>query len=152
LCIPSNTVEAFVLGEHGETQVPLFSRIRIHGERILLNPGQRNQIQVEISNFLPRWIKLQPGRSPGWTTAESIGSIFKSIASPDEKIWVCSTPLLGEYGLSKVSLGVPVKIGPEGVKSIIEFDLDSVEKNALEASAWIVKKQIGEGQTLINGS
>ena len=84
LSVPSTEVEAFVLGEHGETQVPLFSWIRIRGERISLNIGQRKQIQTKMTDFLSQWINLQPGRTPGWTTAESIRGIFKSIASRRE--------------------------------------------------------------------
>jgi malate dehydrogenase len=152
LSFPSTSVEAFVLGEHGETQVPIFSRIRIYGEKVSLNPGQIEQIQNKITDFFPYWIKLKSGRSAGWTTAESIGDIFESIVTDDQQIWTCSTPLEGEYGLSGVSLGVPIQINPEGVKTIIEFDLEPGEKHALEASASAVKKQIKEGQVLLSKS
>jgi malate dehydrogenase len=148
LSVPCSAIEAFVVGEHGETQVPLFSLIRVHGEKISLNPEQKDRIRSEIADFLPHWIRLKPGRTAGWTTAESIGGIFKSIIGGDGKIWVCSTPLEGEYGLSEVSIGVPMRLGPEGVSSIIEFDLDTEEKRALEASARVVKRQIREGQDL----
>ena len=47
---------------------------------------------------------------------------------------------------------MPVRVGPKGIEGIIEFDLDSEEKDALAAYARMVKKQIGEGQTLINRS
>jgi len=47
-----------------------------------------------------------------------------------------------------VSLGVPMKLGPEGVSSIIEFDLTTEEKKAFEASVRLVKRQIQEGQSI----
>jgi malate dehydrogenase len=148
LSVPCSAIEAFVIGEHGETQVPLFSLIRIHGEKISLDPDQKDRIRSEIEDFLPHWTRLKPGRTAGWTTAESIGGIFKSIVCGDGKIWVCSTPLEGEYGLSEVSLGVPVKLGPEGVSNIVEFDLDPEEKKAFEASVRLVKSQIQAGQSI----
>jgi malate dehydrogenase len=92
---------------------------------------------------------LQSGRTAGWTSAESIGDIVASLIAGDGKSWSCSTPLAGEYGLSGVSLGVPLRIGMDGVQEIIEFELDSAEKIALNASAKTVKEQIQLGQDLI---
>lgn len=150
LSVPCSDVEAYVLGEHGESQVPLFSLVKIRGKKIFFNSEQRNKIRSEVADFLPRWIKLKPGRTAGWITAESVGGIFRSIFSNDRQIWVCSTPLEGEYGLSEVSLGVPMILSSEGVQNIIEFDLDSVENGALKASASIIKNQIKEGKELLN--
>lgn len=152
LSVPATDVEAFVLGEHGETQVNVFSHIRIHGEKVSLNAEQRKQVTDDILNFVPQWIKLQPGRTAGWTTAESIGDILTSTASGDGRIWACSTPLEGEYGLRDVSLAVPVRLGTEGVKEIIEFDLDPAEINGLKASAEIIQERIKQGQVILDGS
>ena len=88
---------------------------------------QGEQVKAAIRGFLTRWNELQPGRTAGWATAESIGDILASMATDDGRVWPCSTPLEGEYGLRDVSLAVPVRVGREGVKEIIEFDLDPVE-------------------------
>jgi malate dehydrogenase len=149
LSVPATSVEAFVLGEHGDTLVPIFSHVRVHGKAVSLNSEQIKQIRRNILDFLPQWIKLQPGRTAGWTTAESIGDIIVSMASKDDRVWACSTPLEGEYGLREVSLGVPIRMGPNGVKEIIEFDLDPSEKEALKESAKVVHEQIIRGQALL---
>jgi malate dehydrogenase len=149
LSVPAPSVEAFVLGEHGETMVPIFSQVRVNGETVSLNPEQKKRIRETISDFLLQWIKLQPGRTAGWTTAESIGDILLSMASNDDRVWACSTPLDGEYGFREVSLGVPVRMGPEGVKEIVEFDLDPAEQEALKVSAEVVREQIIRGQDLL---
>jgi malate dehydrogenase len=149
LSIPSTAVEAFVLGEHGESQVPIFSRIRIHGETISLKPEQISQVRGEISSFYAQWNKLQPGRTAGWTTAESIGDIISSIVSEDGQIWACSTCLEGEYGLKEVSLGVPIRLISRRVKEIVKFDLDPAEQKALEKSAASIREMIKEGQALL---
>jgi malate dehydrogenase len=148
--IPHTAVEAYVLGEHGETQVPVFSHIRIHGKKIIPTPDQVQEIIQTTAGFYTQWNKLQTGRTAGWTSGESIGDIVASLKMGDEKPWICcSTPLEGEYGLSDVSLGVPVRIGPEGVQEILEFDLDPAEKSALAASDKAVKEQIQYGRELI---
>jgi malate dehydrogenase len=149
LSVPAISVEAFVLGEHGETMVPIFSHVRVNGEAVSLNSEQKKQIRTSLSNFLPQWLKLQPGRTAGWTTAESIGDILVSMVSNDDRVWACSTPLDGEYGLREVSLGVPVRMSPEGVKEIIEFDLDLAEQEALKVSAEVISEQIKRGQDLL---
>jgi malate dehydrogenase len=149
LSVPATSVEAFVLGEHGETMVPIFSHVRVNGEAASLNSEQKEEIRESISDFLLQWIKLQPGRTAGWTTAESIGDILLSMVSNDDRVWACSTPLNGEYGFREVSLGVPVRMGPEGVKEVIEFDLDPAEQEALKVSAEVVRKQIIRGQDLL---
>jgi malate/lactate dehydrogenase len=149
LSVPATSVEAFVLGEHGDTLVPIFSHVRVHGKVVSLNSEPMKQIRRSILDFLPQWIKLQPGRTAGWTTAESIGDILVSMASKDDRVWACSTPLEGEYGLREVSLGVPIRMGPNGVKEIIEFDLDPSEQEALKESAKVVQEQIIRGQALL---
>jgi malate dehydrogenase len=149
LSVPATDVEAYVLGEHGESQVHVLSRVYVRGEKVSLDARQSDEVKNKIAGFLPQWNQLQSGRTAGWTTAESIGDILGSMASGDGRIWACSTPLEGEYGLRDVSLGVPVKLGPKGVKEIIEFDLDPVERNGLEKSARTIQEQIKRGQALL---
>jgi malate dehydrogenase len=149
LSVPTTAVEAFVLGEHGETQVPIFSRIRIRGESVSLKPDQVRKIQSEISGFFLKWNKLQPGRTAGWTTAESIGDIISSMGSEDGRVWACATCLEGEYRLKEVSLGVPIRLSSGRVKEIVEFDLNPAERKAFEASAASIQEMIKEGQVLL---
>ncbi len=140
--VPATDVEGYVLGEHGDSQVHVMSQMKIRGEKIALSAGQREQIRSSALEFLPRWIKLDPGRTAGWSTAESAGDIFLSMTSGDRRLWVCSTPLEGEYGLRDVSLGVPVRLGREGVEEILELDLEPLEKEGLASSADKVKREI----------
>jgi malate dehydrogenase len=148
LSIPATSIEAFVLGEHGETMVPMFSHVRVNGKAVSLNWEQRRQVRTSITDFLLQWIKLQPGRTAGWATAESIGDVLVSMSRKDDRIWSCSTPLNGEYGSQEVSLGVPVRMGPVGIREIIEFDLAPEEQEALKVSAEAVREQIRRGQDL----
>jgi malate dehydrogenase len=149
MSVPATDVEAFVLGEHGDTQVHVLSRVNIRGGKVSLDARQKEQVRNKIVGFLSQWHQLQSGRTAGWATAESIGDIVASMASGDGRIWACSTPLEGEYGLRDVSLGVPVRVSPAGVKEIVEFDLDPGEKSGLEASADAISLQIKRGEALL---
>jgi len=128
--------------------VPIFSQVRIDGKKISFNPEQREKIKSEIVGFLQKWVKWQPERTAGWTTAESIGDIIKSMVLEDDMVWPCSASLYGEYGFREVSLGVPLRIGLNGVKEIIELELEQTEKKALMVSAEIIRGQIKQGEEL----
>jgi len=149
LSVPSTSVEAFVLGEHGDSQVPLFSSVKINGKPVSLDREAIAKVRAEMAGFFSKWNELQPGRTAGWTSAESLGDIVSSMASHDGRIWPASASLEGEYGLREVSIGVPVKLGPKGVEEIIEFPLEHDEQNALEASAASIKEMIRDGERLL---
>jgi malate/lactate dehydrogenase len=149
LSVPSTAVEAFVLGEHGETQVPIFSEIRINGEPVTLKPEQIDRVRSELDGFFVKWNQLQAGRTAGWTSAESIGDMVFSMVAQDERVWPCSNCLDGEYGLKEVSLGVPVRFGTAGVKEIVEFALEPTERRAVEASATAIREMIKDGEALL---
>ncbi len=149
LSVPATSVEAFVLGEHGETLVPVFSHVRVNQEAVSLNSDQMKQIRTAISDWLPNWLRLDAGRSAGWTTAECIGDILVSMTLDDNRVWASSTPLDGEYGYREVAFGVPVRMAPEGVKEIVEFDLSPGEQVALNVSAEVIREQIKRGMPLI---
>ncbi len=125
------------------------SEIVLVDSRRNMAEDQKEQVRKRIASFLSEWNQLQSGRTAGWATAESIGDIVASMASGDGRIWSCSTPLEGEYGLRDVSLGVPVRVGPAGVKEIVEFDLDPGERSGLEASADAIRLQIKRGESLL---
>jgi malate dehydrogenase len=149
LRVPSTGIEAFVLGEHGETQVPIFSNIKIDGKHVVLSAEQVTRVQAGMDSFFVKWNQLQPGRTAGWTSAESVGDIISGMISDDGRIWPCSTSLDGEYGLSAVSLGVPLRLGGGKVKEIVELALDETEQKALEASAASIREMIRDGQALL---
>jgi malate dehydrogenase len=149
LGVPSTTVEAFVLGEHGETQVPIFSNIKIGGTRVVLDTKQVAQVRAEMEGFFIKWNELHAGRTAGWTSAESVGDIVASMITGDGTVWPCSCTLDGEYGLKDVSLGVPVRLDANRVGEIVELTLDSAEQYALEASSASIREMIGSGRAAL---
>jgi malate dehydrogenase len=128
----------------------VFSQIQVNKTPVSLNSEQKKQIRTSISDWLPNWVRLDSGRSAGWTTAECIGGVLVSMASKDGRAWACATPLDGEYGYRDIAFGVPVKMGPEGVKEIVEFDLTREEKKALGVSAETIREQIKQGKAFLD--
>jgi malate dehydrogenase len=115
----------FVLGEHGEHQVPVFSRL----------PGAVDEaLRDEILTGL-RGSSMEVIRGKGGTVfgpAFHISRLIHMIAADRRELIACSAVLDGEYGLSGCSLGVPARIGRSGIHAIEEWKLDAWEAEKME--------------------
>ncbi|MDD1706399.1 MAG: lactate dehydrogenase [Methanoregulaceae archaeon] len=117
----------WVIGEHGEHQVPLFSRLQ---EQV--NEPVREEILAGLRTASMEVIKGKGGTVFG--PARYLAELIR-IISENRKEWIsCSCILDGEYGFSRCSLGVPALVGREGVLSIGEWDLDSWEGVHMKAA------------------
>ena len=135
--IEASDIEALVIGEHGDGQVPLFSTVRNArtGAPLDLSEKQRENILSRIGNWFAEYQKLDCGRSSGWTSGVSMTQILGLIRDDSDTIVSCSVIPNGEYGLSGLSIGLPVKLGPCGVKEIVELELEASEMTGLNAAA-----------------
>lgn len=68
LDVDPTRIEALVVGEHGDGQVPVWSGLRLDGAPLALTPDQRSRIDADARGWFRRWSVLRPGRSSGWTT------------------------------------------------------------------------------------
>ena len=142
-------VDGIVIGEHGSTQVYLFSTARIDGKKISVGEEIKATIRSEIPNILKTYEELKSGRTAGWTCAIGLEKIVRAVVQNTGEIIPCSVMLDGEYGVSGISMSVPVKLGKEGISGILEYDLapDELEGLAktvatLKAAAKIVKEMV----------
>jgi malate dehydrogenase len=124
---------AYVLGEHGEHQVPLF-----HPLESPVDIETREEILADLRGASMEIIKGKGGTifGPAW----HIGRLVSAILSGSDGPVPCSCVLDGEYGISGCSLGVPARVGRDGIRKIEEWDLDSWEEVHLgEAAAFLVE-------------
>jgi malate dehydrogenase len=121
----------FVLGEHGEHQVPVFSRL---GEEVGVQ--KRDEILSELRGASMEVIKGKGGTVFG--PALHLAHLAKMILMDTRELAVCSVLLDGEYTISGCSLGVPVVIGNEGIRKIEEWPLDSWERDKMEEAGRFV--------------
>lgn len=139
-------VNAFVLGGHGDSMVPLPRYSTVAGIPITeLMPKETIDRLVkrtrdggaEIVNY------LKTG-SAYYAPSSSVVAMVESIVRDKQRILPCAVCLQGEYGMRDTVVGVPVKLGKNGVSEIIQIKLDVAERSALEASANDVKQSIGK--------
>jgi malate dehydrogenase len=133
---------AFVLGGHGDTMVPLPRYSTVAGIPITeLMPKERIDALVErTANGGAEIVGLLKTGSAFYAPASAAVEMAESILKDKKKILPCAVYLEGEYGINDLFIGVPVKLGTNGVEEIIEITLTSEEKAALENSANAVQE------------
>lgn len=132
-------VEALAIGEHGFTQVPLYSSVRIDGRPVSFSEEEKQSITDEYPKFFERLEGLKAGRTTGWTCAMGLAALTSAIVNDTGAIVAGSAILEGEYGQQGLSMGVPIRLGKTGIQEILEWDLAPDEQAALERSAQQLK-------------
>jgi len=144
LHVSVENTHAFVLGGHGDTMVPLprFSTVAgiplpqlLSKEKIDAIVKRTRDGGAEIVNLL----KTSAWYAPASAVVEMVDAVLRD----KKKILPCAAYLQGEYGMSDVYLGVPVKLGSGGVEQIVEIALTPEETVALEKSADAVRELFG---------
>lgn len=128
-------VQATVMGEHGSTQVYVFSSVRIDGEPVSFTDEEKQAIRSEIPGILKRLEELQAGRTAGWSCAVGLIAIIRAVVEDTGEVMPCSVVLDGEYGRKALSISVPVRLGRQGIIGIEEQEMESGEREAFERSA-----------------
>jgi malate dehydrogenase len=132
-------VQATVMGEHGSSQVPLFSSVRVDGRPMLFTEDEKQSIRAEIPDILKRYEALRTGRTAGWTCAVGAVAITRAILQNTGEVFPCSVVLEGEYGQKDLSMSVPVVLGKEGVREILEWELSADEREGLKRSIGVLE-------------
>ncbi len=142
-------VQATVIGEHGSTQVPLFSSVRVDGRPVSFGEAEKEGIRAQIPNILKRFEELQAGRTAGWTCAIGLAALTRAVLQNTGEIFPCSVVLDGEYGQRDLSVSVPVVLGQGGVQEILEWELAPDEQagwqrttDSMRNAARIVDKNL----------
>lgn len=146
LDVSTRDIQALVLGGHGDSMVPLPRYTMVGGIPLTeLLPQEKIDAIVERTRKgggeIVSYLKTGSAfYAPSAATAEMVESIVKD----KKRILPGSAYLQGEYGFSGIYLGVPIKIGKNGVEKIFELKLSESERQALANSAEAVKKTIAE--------
>ena len=138
----SQITDALVIGEHGDSMVPIFSRVKINEKNILeiIDEAEKQTISTEIRDY---WKSLRIfGSRSQFGIAKNTFDVIRSIIKNDELIIPASIVLNGEYGEKDVSMGIPVKINKYGVKEIIGIKLNKSESELLKISAQTIRDYI----------
>src|SRR5881398_2012400 len=144
LNVSVENVTAFVLGGHGDTMVPLPRYSTCAGIPVteLLPKDQLDAIIKRTANGGAEIVGLLKTGSAYYAPSLGAVEMCEAILKDKKKILPCAVFLEGEYGVSNLFVGVPVKLGKNGVEQIIEISLTNDERSALQKSAAAVQELI----------
>ncbi|HEY0208731.1 L-lactate dehydrogenase [Acerihabitans sp.] len=147
LDIAAQSVDAFILGEHGDTQFPVWSHCSVYGmplnEYSRLKTGQELDFPAlgERTRQLGFEIYSQKGCTE-YGVAGTIAEICRNLFTSSHRALTVSCVLDGEYGKQGLAIGVPAVLAQRGVEQIIELDLNDMEQRQFDDSAATIKNNI----------
>jgi len=139
-------VEAWTLGSHGETMVPAPSQCKVDGKPLteLLTNDEIEELVKRTSDGGAEIVALLKTGSAYFAPSSAAATMVKSIISDSNDVLPSCSWVSGEYGISDVYLGVPTKLGKDGVTEIVELDLNTEELENLKSAADSVKQKVLE--------
>jgi len=140
LNINPKDIQALLLGGHGDTMVPLPRYTTVAGIPVtqLIEKEKLDAIIKRTQNGGGELVNLM-GTSAWYAPGAAAAQMVEAIIRDQKRIFPVCALLNGEYGFKNIYLGVPVKLGKEGIEQIIEIELNTEERASLDASAKAVK-------------
>jgi malate dehydrogenase len=144
LNVSVENVNAFVLGGHGDTMVPLPRYSTVAGIPIteLLSSEAVDRLVKRTANGGAEIVALLKTGSAYYAPSAAVAEMVEAILKDKKKILPCAAFLQGEYGIRDLYVGVPVKLGERGLEEIIQIKLTAEEQAALEKSAAAVRELV----------
>ena len=135
--LPPSQIKALILGEHGDSMVPVWSSATAAGVSLLKFPGFSTALQQRVFDRTKtsgaEAIKLKGGA--GYAVGLTIAEVIHAIALDQQKVLPVSTQLTGEYGIRGTCTSVPTLIGRNGVLKRYEVELWPRELSGLQTGA-----------------
>ncbi len=141
LKVSPKDIQALLLGGHGDTMVPLPRYTTVSGIPVteMVSEEKLNAIVERTKTGGGELVKLM-GTSAWYAPGAAAAQMVEAIVKDENRIFPVCAQLTGEYGLYDVFVGVPVRLGKNGIENIIELKLNEDEKSLLRDSAAAVKE------------
>jgi L-lactate dehydrogenase len=145
LGIEPRAVDAFIIGEHGDSEIAVWSAARVAGLPLDKFPGADKlptpaKMLDQIRQAAPEIVKRKGNTS--YAIGLCVRRICEAILRDERMALPVSTLLHGEYGIEGVYLGTPCIVGKNGVERVIELELDKKEKAGLLKSADVLRQAL----------
>ncbi|NLV13019.1 malate dehydrogenase [Haloarcula argentinensis] len=130
---PVQNVEGTILGEHGDAQVPVFSKVRVDGTDPEFSDDEKEQLLGDLQESAMDVIERKGATE--WGPARGVAHMVEAILHDTGEVLPASVKLEGEFGHEDTAFGVPVRLGSNGVEEIVEWDLDDYEQDLMADAA-----------------
>ncbi|HTY44654.1 MAG TPA: malate dehydrogenase [Patescibacteria group bacterium] len=136
-------IEPCVIGTHGEGMLPLPRLTTVKGvklEEFLDEKKVRSLVEGTVARGL-QIVTLLGSGSAYFAPSAAVSQIVRAVAKDEKRVLGVSAYLSGEYGIKDICLGLPCRLGRQGIEEVIRLDLNAQEKDALANSAQKLKEQ-----------
>ena len=155
LNVDSRSVHAFIIGEHGDSEIAVWSSANVSG--VPLNnfcemrghydhKNATEKIATDVKNSAYEIISMKKATNYG--IAMSVKRICEAIVRNERSILPVSTIMQGEYGISDVSLSMPAIVGKDGIETLVPISLSFDELSKLQESAHALKNILAENELI----
>jgi len=150
LAVDSRNVHAFIIGEHGDSELPVWSEANVSGLDLedfscargrCLSGEDRERLYREVRDSAYEIIRRKGATYYG--IAMAVGRIAEAIVKDEHAVLPVSAVLEGEYGQGGLALSVPSIVSRKGLQEVLEMPLSGDEQKALAASAARMREAIG---------
>lgn len=136
------SVHAYIIGEHGDSEVPLWSTATVGSTPIdrfeKLSAAEKNDIFDKAKNAA--YAIIEGKQATYYAIAAGLVKLAKSVLYDKRTVYAVSHPLDGRYGIKNVSLSLPAVIGAGGILRTVDIDMSTQEKSLLKQSAKKLQK------------
>jgi L-lactate dehydrogenase len=143
---PATQVQAMILGEHGDSMVPVWSSASVAGLPLEKYPGFTPKLGSDVFQRAKtsgaEMIKKKTGA--GFAVGVSIAEVIHAITLDAKRVLPVSTVQTGCYGIRDVALSVPTVVGRAGAEKTLEVELWPKEMQALKARAGVLQKTLAD--------
>ncbi len=159
LQVPASQVQAIILGEHGDSMVPVWSSATVAGLPLAQWPGATptvlREVFEETKTAGATLIKLKGGS--GFAVGLSIRAVVEALATDNRRVLPVSSLQQGLYGVRDVCLSVPTVVGCGGARQQVELELTPKERSGIQHSARVLREIIDQvearvGKVRTNGT
>ncbi len=144
LNVSVNSIDAYVLGGHGDSMVPLLKATTVGGAPVeeLIEKNRLEEIVQRTRDGGAEIVAHLKTGSAYYAPSAAVAQMVDAIIFDTKEVFPCAAMLDGEYGIKGVYAGVPVKLGNAGIEEIINLNLSQNEKDELIASSKSVEELI----------
>ncbi|HMW39585.1 MAG: malate dehydrogenase [Saprospiraceae bacterium] len=143
LNVSPKDIQALLMGGHGDSMVPMPRYTTVSGIPVTeLLAQDKLQAIIERTKYGGGELVKLMGTSAWYAPGAAAAQMVEAILKDEQRIFPCCVHLEGQYGLDNVFVGVPVKLGKNGIEQVLELKLEETEQNLLNQSATEVRSMM----------
>jgi L-lactate dehydrogenase len=149
--VDSRSIHAYVVGEHGDSELPLWSLANIAGVRLsdFIGTNGQGYDQAALDRIFEQtrnaaYEIIQRKKATYYAIGLGLLAIVEAVLRDQHTVITVSSPLTGMYGVNDISISMPAIVGRQGVEEVLCLPLDDSELAAFQISAQTLKDRLAE--------